>query len=107
MIVNLVGNSIEVKNGASGSPEYFALGDISSLFPLYIPAATPTTFGNGYPDIYPYDSRTEIVITFTDAYAKPPLKIELQIITAGALAAFTTGTKTDLDAATAVINSWL
>lgn len=107
MIVNLVGNSIEVKNGASGSPEYFNLADIASLFPLYIPASVGGSFGTGYPDIYPYPSRTEITITFTDSYGKPPLKIELQKITAGPLFIYSTGTKADLDNATALINSWL
>lgn len=107
MIVNLVGNSIEVKSGATGSPEYFALSDVSSIFPFYAPAPSPGVYGSGYPDTYPYPSRTEIVISFSDVYSKPPLKIELQKITAGALFAYVGGTKNDLDNAVAVINSWL
>lgn len=107
MIVNLVGNSIEVKSGPSGSPEYFALADISNIFPFWIPAAGPGSVGPGFPETYPYPTRTELVISFSDVYSKPPLKIELQKITAGALVAFNGGTKNDLDNAASVVNAWL
>ena len=106
MIVNLVGNSIEVKASSSAVPEYFALADISNVFSLFIPAPTSTLFGTGWPDIYPYPTRTEVIISFSDGY-KPALKIELQKIDAGALMAFNSGTQADLINATALINSWI
>lgn len=106
MIINLVGNSIEVKASSTASPEYIALADILNIFPLYIPAASGLLFGTGYPNLYPYPSRTTVAISL-DNNSNSVFRFELQEITAGALAGFNTGTKADLDNAVALINSWL
>ncbi len=108
MIINLVGNSIEVKNGSSGSPEYIPLDSVWNVFPIYTaaPTTSPEFFGTGYPDIYPYPTRTQITLSIMDG-SNASFRFELQDITAGALVAYNSGTKADLDAATAVINSWL
>lgn len=110
MIVNLVVNSLEIKANSGATPEYIPLDDISGIFPIFFPAPSagpPVVYGSGYPDHYEYPTRTELVIQLSERYAQGALKIELQKVTAGPLAAFNSGTQNDLNNAAALVNSWL
>lgn len=109
VIASASGNVLKVESDATANAtiEYFPLADISNIYPNWAPAPSAGVFGSGWPDIYPYQTRTELVIYFTDS-SKSPLKIELQKITgAGIFSAFNTGTKANLDAAAAALAALL